>query len=458
MHGSIAAVLCLIARDDLPPFAYALFTLSIAGALLALPLLGDFGYLLRADPSREWVEALPVRASELRIARTMSLLMLVFVLSMSTLLPIALLAPASVGLVGKLVLFGAGFAQALFVTAGLLGFQSLFGHRAESMLVLLQTILVGGIVLGCVVGPRLVPALVDVHAPKDLGAALAFLPSAWFATSLAARDTLEIAWRASPWIALFVAIAILTFAPQATLVEGRRRGWLAIVLAPVRRLAARVWVRRDERGAFDLVFDALPLEREFVLRTYPMIGLPLAMLVTGARGPSGAEREALITLLLFSPAIYLPVLLVHVPATSSPEARWILEGAPVSRAAIDNGALKALAIRFLVPLYFVLFAFAWAQVGVEFALRLAPAGFLVTLILTRKLYAMCVTDLPLSTEPGSIQAKMDWTGSLMGLAFVLTLVSVAAFKLLTTMWIALAVVAVLAFVDWRADRRAITEA
>jgi len=319
-------------------------------------------------------------------------------------------------------------------------------------------VLVGGIVLGCVIGPRLVPALVGVHSPAEGSTLLAGLPSAWFATSLATHEVLGAAWSSSAGIAIAASAAILAFAPQATVVEGQRRGWLSIALDPLRRLVARLWVRRDERGAFDLVFDALPLEREFVLRTYPMIGLPLAMLVTGARGPGGPEREALLAVLLFSPAIYLPVLLVHVTATSSPDARWILEGAPVSRAAIDNGALKALAVRFLVPLYAVLFAFAWAQAGLDFAARLAPAGFLVTLILMRKLYALCVTDLPLSVEPGSIQAKMDWTGTLMMLAIVLTLVSVAAFKLVTTIWIALAVAAVLVLLEWRADRRPTTQA
>ncbi len=40
-------------------------------------------------------------------------------------------------------------------------------------------------------------------------------------------------------------------------------------------------MRKGERGTFDLVWDALPLEREFVLRTYPMFGIPLAFLVAG---------------------------------------------------------------------------------------------------------------------------------------------------------------------------------
>jgi hypothetical protein len=260
------------------------------------------------------------------------------------------------------------------------------------------------------------------------------------------------AWNAAPWIALVVAAAILFFAPQATAPVGRRPGWLAVLLAPLRAVLARTWVRRMERGSFDLVYDALPLEREFVLRAYPMIAIPLAMLFAGSRGASGLERDGLIAVLLFTPATYLPILLVHVPATSSPEARWIIDGAPVGRAEIDNGALKALAVRFLVPLYVLLFALAWSQAGPDFALRLAPIGFLLSLLVMRRLYPMCVTDVPLSRSASELEARMDWTGILLGLGLVLTLVAIAALRLVTDAGRAVLVCIVLLLVEWWADR------
>lgn len=452
VHGSITAAFALLVRDMLPPFAYALVMLTLAMVLLALPLLGDFGFLLRADPAREWIEALPVRAAELRIARTLSLLLLVMALASAALVPIALLVPSGTGLAGRIALFAAGVGQALFVAGFLLGAQSLLGRRAEALLILMQTVLVGAIVVGCLLGLRLVPLLVHAHGPAGAPAWLGALPSAWFATFLADGDELTPAWQLAPWAALVLAVGVLFLAPQATGPSGRRAGWLAALLRPLRSLVSRAWVRAPERGSFDLVYDALPLEREFVLRAYPMIAIPLAMLFVGSRGSSGLERDGLIAVLLFTPATYLPILLVHVPATSSPEARWILDGAPVRRADIDGGALKALTARFLVPLYVLLFALAWSQAGAGLASRLAPIGFLISLIVMRGLYSKCVTDLPLSTSAGEIEARLDWTGTLLGLGMILTLIAVAALMLVTDAWRSLLVCAVLLAGEWSAER------
>ncbi len=447
VHGSIAAALALLVRDVLPPYAYATIMLSLAMGLLALPLLGDFGFLLRADPAREWVEALPVRASELRIARTMLLLLLVMALAASALLPIALFAPQDVGLFGRIALFASGVGQALFVAAFLLGLQSLLGSRAEAVLVILQTLLVGGIIVGCLLGLRLVPLLVHVNGPVDAPEWFSYLPSAWFATVLASSASMSATWSAAPWIAVVVAVAILFAAPQLTAPAGRRAGWLSFVLSPLRALAVRTWVRSEERGSFDLVYDALPLEREFVLRAYPMIAIPLAMLYAGSRGSSGPERDGLISVLLFTPATYLPVLLVHVPATSTPEARWILDGAPVSRAHIDNGAIKAIVVRFLVPIYVLLFALAWSQAGLNFAARLAPIGFLLSIVVIRKLYATCVSDVPLSTPMSELESRLDWTGTLLGLGVGLTLVAIIAYLKITNVILAVLVCSVLILIE-----------
>lgn len=453
VHGSIAAVFALLVRDELPPYGYAVFMLSIAMALVALPLLGDFASLLRADASREWIEAQPIRAFELRLARTLLALLLIGALAASALLPIALFAPSGVGVGARIMLFAAGTAQALTVAALLLGLQSVLGRRAEALLVLLQTLLVGGVMVGCLVGLQFIPQLTGVHNPADLASGFAWLPPAWFATAVSDGAALDWSWRAAPWIALVSALFVLFSAPQPSEPRGRRASWMSFVLAPLRGLATRSWVRRGERGPFDLVFDALPLEREFVLRTYPLIAIPLAMLFAGSSSGSDIERNGLVAVLLFTPATYLPVLLVHVPASASAEARWILDGAPQSRATIANGAIKALTVRFLLPLYALLFALAWSRAGLEFALFLTPIGFLVSLALMRRLYDECVSDTPLSTDPDEIKADLDWTGKLLGIGLVLTVVAILAMKFVTTAIIAFAVCAVLIFLEWNANKR-----
>lgn len=448
-HGTAAAVLCGLAAGELPPYAYGLFALSICGGLVALPLLGDFGPLLRSDPAAEWVEALPVSRAELRLARTLLILFAIAVLSLAALLPAAFFAPVH-GIGARAALIAAGLAQSLFVAAVLLGLQSALGERAEALLVLLQTLLVVGIVLGFAVGLRLLPRLAHVDTPA--GSGLGAFPPAWFATALLpGTDGL---WAASPWIAGISSFVLLALCPLPRSPRARASGgWLARALSPVRGLAVRAWVRREERPAFDLVFDALPLERDFVLRTYPMIGVPLAFLIAGSRGESGPVREGLLSLLLFTPAAYLPILLVHVPATASPEARWILETAPVSRAAHARGAVKAVALRFLLPLYLMLFLLAWAQVDLAFAVRLGLPAFLLSTILARSLYARFVRELPLSVAPGDIETRLDWTGALAGLALALTLAAILAAKLVTSLAAGLGLAGALLMIERATDAR-----
>jgi len=450
-HGTVAAVLCGLASGSLPPFAYGVFALAVSGALVALPLLGDFGPLLRADPAAEWVEALPVTRAELRLARTLLVLFAVVVISFAALLPAAWFAPDAAGFAGKFALVAAGLGQSILVAAFLLAVQSTLGERAEALLVLLQTILVVGIVLGLAVGLRLLPSIARLESPVDSG--LAAFPPAWFATVLAGQ-TLPWIWRAAPWISAAGALLLLAMCPLPKPPRARATGgWLAMLLAPFRAFATRAWVRRDERPAFDLVYDALPLERDFVLRTYPMIGIPLAFLIAGARGSDPATREGLLAVLLFTPAAYLPILLVHVPATASAEARWILETSPLPREAHAGGAVKAVAVRFLLPLYALLFVLAWTQADLAFAVRIAlPAGILASVLL-RALYAKFVRELPLSIAPDDVEAKLDWAGVLMGLGIGLTIAAILAVRFITGIGIGIGLAAVLLVLDRSLDRR-----
>jgi hypothetical protein len=246
---------------------------------------------------------------------------------------------------------------------------------------------------------------------------------------------------------------VLLLAPPAPPPAGRRTTTLlARLLRPARALAERAWIARRERGVFALVYDALPLERDFVLRTYPMIGIPLAFLLAGAGMGGGDERRGLLALLLFTPAIYLPVLLAHVPATASPGARWILDTAPVPAAAVRNAAVKALALRFLLPLYALLAAIAASLGEGALAARLLPAALLSSLLALRVLYPRIVLDPPLSTAPDEIAARHDWMSLLLTLTVVLVGLAIFAERALTTPGRAALLAAALALVELSLDR------
>jgi hypothetical protein len=233
-----------------------------------------------------------------------------------------------------------------------------------------------------------------------------------------------------------LALAVLALAPMpAAAPRGRREQLVARLLRPVRALATRLWVRADERAAFDLVYDALPREREVVLRTYPMFGIPLAFLVAAATDsdPSSASQRAdLLALLLFTPGIYLPILLTHVPASASHAASWLLACAPIREGAVVVGAVKALAIRFLLPLYLLLGAIAAAQADLALALRLALPGAAISLLVLQRLYGVVVSGAPLSTAPDRVRTDLDWGGVLLVLAVALTFAAVLANRFVPT--------------------------
>lgn len=431
MHGLIAGVLCGLARGALPPFAYGVFALSITGALVAIPLLGELAYLLRADPAQEWVAALPASPFDLRLARMLHILIALAWLATGSLLPAAIFAPGALGVAGRVLLLLGGLGLVTCVGAFLLLLQSALSNRAEALLVLFQTALVIGVVVGFVMGLRLVPWLTGFDAFGAASAEWTWLyPPAWFAAPLGT----DVAWAAAlPVAAALVALGVLVLTPPAAAARrGRREPLLAFLLRPARALATRFWVRADERAAFDFVYDALPLEREVVLRTYPMVGIPLAFLVASTVGEPGSTRGDLLAVLLFTACIYLPILLVHVPASESHRASWILTTQPLSENVLAAGAIKALAVRFLFPLYVVLSLLAWSQAGVELVLRLALPGFLISLLVTRGLYKTCVSEPPLSVPPDEVRADYDWGGPFLGIALVLTIGAVLASRFLPT--------------------------
>jgi ABC-2 type transport system permease protein len=451
MQAFVAGVLCGLVRDALPPYGYALFALSVSGALVAIPLLGELGSLLLRDEADLWVRALPVAPRELRLARLLHLLLALGMLSLGSLVPAALLADARVGLLARAVLILAGLGQSLLLAAILLAIMATLRGRAQALLVLVQTALFVGIVVGATTGLRHIGAWSAMQAPQS--GAWALFPPAWFAAPLA-EGPLSPAWRWAALLATAAALLVLVLQPSPPAGAARSgEPLLGRALYPLRALARLAWVRRDERGVFEWVFEALPKEREFVLRTYPLVGIPLAFLLVGARGADRERTEALLALLLFTPGTYLPILLAHVPVSASHSARWILDCAPIERAAVQNGALKAIAVRFVAPLYLLLGLLSCLYASPAFALRLAPLAFLVSLAVLRTLSMEWPLDPPLSTAPEDVEVRRDWFNVLLGLALVLTLVAIALHQWLDSPALAAALAVALIAAEFVQDRR-----
>lgn len=428
--ATLGSLLALLVRDALPPFPYALLALSVGGLLLAFPLLSDLGALLRQDEGGEWVGSLPVLPLERALARVLQLALLLAGLACAWSVPWSLLAPENMDSRWRLALPALALLQALFLAALWISAQQLLLARLEGVFVLLESALVVVVVVTLVrmLGelPRL--ALLD---PDRSG--LGWFPPMWFAAPLVRGGWAWGAPAAVTSISILALLAVPTESTQAFRRRNRSDRWLE----PLRRLALRVWVRAGERGPFDLVYLALPREREVALRTYPMLGIPLAFLwvsATRTHGAGEAWRADLLALLLFTTGIFLPLLLTHVPLTESPAAAWLVRTAPCPAKAVAGGAIKALFVRYLMPLYGSLLGLGLALGQAELLLRLWLPAVLLGLVLLRLLYPACVRDLPLSIAPEELRAEVDWAGRVATLAVGLTLLAVVANR----------------FLDWRA--------
>ncbi len=434
---TIAAILCGLARDVLPAYPYALFSLAIPLGLGALALFGELAPLLRSDAAAEWIGAQPIRPIELRLSRLLVLALLLGGLAFGSLLPAALLAPNEMGLVARLLLVAAGLLQALGLAAGLLTLQALCARRAEGALTLLHTLTFVLVLVGFAAGLGQLGALASLEHPS--GFLLAF-PATWYAALVPGGPgglALQLCLAAVALTAGTLALAPFPPPPKA-----RRTGSaLAFLLAPVRRVAARLWVRPQERASFEFVWDALPAERDFVARAYPLLAVPLAFLLLGAEG--GSEKgEGLLAIALFAPAIYLPVLLMHVPATSTPRARWILDASPGHPTHEAAGARKAIALRLLLPLFIGLGGLATVRADLHLALCIAPTGFAATLLLQRAIWSRFVSRPPLSVPASELGSAWDDSGGgMMGVAIGTCLLAIAAWRNVQEPWVAAALLA-----------------
>jgi len=418
--ATLATVLTLLVRDALPAYPYWLFALGTGAGVLALPLLGDLGALLRQDEGAEWLLAQPIREREWVLARCAQGLGLLAALGLAWFGPFAALAPEGSVLErgGLLVL---GFVELIGLAAALFWCQQLLIGRFTGLLIAIETALVILVVVGLVRWLGSLPELAQLEPGQEGGG---WLPPAWGARALARGGW---AWGA-PAVLGGVAILLLLLLPPSG-PRARRRGSLERWMTPLHALAVRGWVRRAERGPFELVYRALPREREVTLRTLPMLGIPLAFLWVGASERPGEDlawRSDVLALLLFTAPVYLPLLLTHVPLSESSDARWMLASAPVSRSDVEEGAIKALFVRWLLPLYLALLGLGVFLGQAALLLRLWLPATLLGLVLLRLLYGRCVRDLPLSTPPAELRGDVDWAGLMIPLAVGLTLLAVVA--------------------------------
>lgn len=452
-RGVATGVLCGVVRDALPPFAFGVFAATLLVGWVAFALVGEWAHLLRADEEEDWLAALPATALDLRLARALHVVRLVLMLALPSALVAAALVP-DVGLVDRLA-FGASLLGVAVATAAAFAFLVLlFAGRLEGLWMTAQALGIGVFLLGVV---EVLGALDRLALLPELGEPTApflwLVPPAWFAAPLGS-DAVPL-WRVLlPVLPTMAGLGLLALLPPVRANAAVRRSWLDAALSPLRALAVRGWVRRPERASFDLVCDALPKEREVVLRSYPLVALPLAFLVLAMTGAEDSAAKAdFLAVVLFGAALYLPVLVTQVPISRSWEAAWLMDAAPATTADLQAGAMKALVVRFVVPLYLLFAILTYSLTGAEAILRLTLPAFCVATLAVARLWPLCVAAPPLSMSPEDFTPPTAWYGSLVGWAMGLTILAIFVERKVEAPLGTLAFVAVALALVWHAERR-----
>lgn len=429
-HALVTGVLAGVLAGEVGGFVYATFVFTLIGLLVTMPFFGELGFPMRGEGEGDWLHALPATGLERRVAQLVVVMTLLIALTAPSLAVAAWLAPgAETGGFGgagqlALVLAGSGFAAAWI--GGLNVAQSLLVGSLPGLWRLLQALIgavsIGGILLS-------VPwfAGLGQAGPSDLAGLARAWPATWFAAGLPSLAA-ALGGLVLGWFVFFAAALLPRRADRASVGASRAEGWIE----PFARVAERVWVRPTERGAFRFVLEALPKEREFALRVFPLLGLPLAFVWVALTRPPGPEKNGLLALILFTPGFYLPVLASQTCASASAAARWLLECHPTPRGAVENGWFKAVVVRYVLPLHLALGLVAWQQAGWNFAISLALPATLVSILALRGLWGHTVVDLPLSRKPAEVGAPLDLGGPLMGAGVGLALVAALASQVIVT--------------------------
>ena len=128
------------------------------------------------------------------------------------------------------------------------------------------------------------------------------------------------------------------------------------------------------------------------------------------------------------------MLVTQVPISRSWQAAWLIESAPATTASLQLGAMKALVVRFVVPLYLLFALLTFSLTGAEAILRLTLPAFCVAALAVAHLWPLCVAAPPLSMSPEDFTPPTAWYASLVGWAMGLTILAIFVERKVEAPW------------------------
>ena len=398
IHGGLLTICALILGGQLIPELFGTLTLGLSGVLCGVALLGDLAPLLARDHSDDWIESQPSTPADHTRARTLVLTVVLGSLGAGGMIPVALLGPEGLA-TWMLPILGA--LQALAIATVLLLIERFAGRHGAGLLIGLQTLLLALLFAGSFLVLERLPQL----------AAMTEIPGYWHMFPSSGLGGLL--GDAPNWILAAPALALalaLPFVPASEAeVPHSTDTPLARLLAPIARMIEKGFLAPAQKAPFRFIQRALPAERDFAIRAWPLGIAPLALLGIGA-DPSTLHGQGLFALVAFAPAAYLPVFLMFVPTTRTPEARWILDSAPLHPHHEAIAGRWAVALRVVLPLQAVIgLALFTALPGTQVLTWCLASLLSAGLVLTMSWHSN-VSFAPLSSEAADLGGAFEGGG------------------------------------------------
>lgn len=292
-----------------------------------------------------------------------------------------------------------------------------------------------GMAVGVVGGYQILPRLIDFSKLRDLDISqqpwIYVYPPTWFAAPIdllagtvdRPRILLTLLALAAP-LASMALVSVLAprfrIAPEA----GRRSedgsgSTSSGRVTLVRRLSRLVTRGAEERAGFELTWQLAAQNRRFKLRIYPnlafilIFGFIFMFFVTTASPAetwSNLPNTQKHLLLFYLGLVMTPALLTEVRFTDRPEGAWVYKSLPLQRPGeLLLGGVKALCVRFALPLLSLVTVFVLAIWGVRVLLDVLLASSLSWCVLL--IFALIQEKaFPFSSSPtvhqsSGVQAK-----------------------------------------------------
>lgn len=421
----LALVLAALLYPETPPIAFAAANMSLSTLMVAMGYLGDASRPERHHADRFLVGTSPLRPGSLILARCLHGGFFICLITVGMALPPAILlfwisgrdplvVPAYLVLACVVSAVATGFLAVINQLTGVL----MGTARAALLAGTLRAAILAGGFLGFAL---CLPHLDESRAALPGGVLAVAWPPYWAARLLHGPSALFLA------LLLGTAGSLLTIAWLTQPLEPRsraRRPRSGLLSMLDRRLAGK----GPLLGATVFISTMLYRSPGFRLRTLPLFGLPLAMVVLAFGGGDHDERRLLLGMSLQFPAIYLPFLVAFLPRADQPDAAWIFPASPGANIALAREAsLLSLTTHLLLPLQataFVLLPLTGQGWGTALALTSYSLG---TGILVATLHLRHLERMPFTEEGEAIDGDL---GTPLGTALVLGVMG-AGFSLIS---------------------------